>query len=219
MAHPLTYHQLSLSIRFNTVLFPFDAAQFFRALEKNGFVLDDKIASTPFGARIEVSGFVARKVDTSIRIDTNRQVLAVHCPDPNIAVEQMTLLESILMKEFGLDASTLAEFYEIIVNVTQDASVNPIAGWSKRYENDPLTHMVSRLIGKPVFPFGAKFATQSVVPNHTDWFEIEVSPFVIAPTEKHNIEIVYRNANREDVFGFMRRLENILHELVELVEK
>ncbi len=219
MANAITYQQLSLAARFSTLLFPFDAMEFFRLLASNGYVLEERIAEAPFGAQVEVSGFVARRAGVAVRLDTNRQVFGVHSPNPKEIAETMEALESSLLKEMALDVSKISQFYELVANGTVSTKINPLSSWKKRGDADELVKKFAGIIGKPVIPFGLKVATSQAVPNSTDWFEVEITPHVINPSAMHNFHIVYRNANRDDVMKFTLRVEAVVRDVAKTVEE
>jgi hypothetical protein len=219
MSNDITYRQLTLSIRFASFLFPFDALEFVRLLEQNGFVLDEKFANAPFGARIEVSGFVARRANTSVRIETERQVLAVHSADPIVAIDVMTTLENLISKELGVDIEKRTVHHEFVANAILTAHRNPMAAWAKHFGCDPIFRQVSDMLGLQVVPYGMKFAGADMIPDSSNWLEIEIAPAVNSPTDKHFLQLVYRSANREEVFEFMRKLSRFLGQLQRVVEE
>ncbi len=219
MPEPITYRNLSLAIRFRTVIFPFDAVRYLELLEENGFVLSERIAEIPFGARLEISGFIARKGKTSIRLDSDKQVLAVHSPIITDVIEGLNFQETLLKKEFRLETESLSSFYELTAEVYLKSKGNPLESWRAHFANDPLLNQVSNRLKKPVSPYGLRFASKETPPNHPDWFEIMFSPSVLAPSEMHEVRIVYRNHQREDVMKFAQQADSFIYALQAIIEK
>jgi hypothetical protein len=181
--------------------------------------LEESIVAAPLGARIEVSGVVARKGEIAIRIDPERQVVAVHTLDPGMAVTEMELIESLLRDKEGVDSPSLALFYELLADVTVRASANPVESWRTGLGNEGFFQQVSQVMSEQVAPFGVRLAPAGRVPDGADWFDVRIEPRVLAPTQFHAISIVFRKHSREATFDFVRNLDGTLGQLVSLVEK
>lgn len=218
MATPITYRQLSLALRFCTALFPFDTARFLNVLQTAGYVVLDQIAEVPFGARIEISGIVARRADVSVRVDGDKQILGVHCPNPAQAVDELSALEALVSKEFGLDFEKNVLFYELLATGEVKAAKNPQAQWQHYLSTAPVIEKMSGVLGKKVYPYGLRLVPQGTVPTSENWFEIRIEPTILSPENLHSLQVVFRNPRRDEVYEFVRRFETLMHELLGVIE-
>ncbi len=213
------YRILSLSLKYNSVLFPFEAVQFLKALSKQGYLLTDPIGPMPLGMRAEVSGIVGRKGDVAVRLDMPRQILGVSAPDAKSAVAEMDALESLVKAEFGFESSHLAQYYALLAGLTIRAKKNPIASWQAYAAQLPLIEKASQALGMKVSLFGIHLTPQGQVPNQADWCDIRIEPFTPSASDHHSVEVIFRRARRDEVFTFTRRLDDIISDLVSLVEQ
>lgn len=213
------YRHLSLVVKYNTVLFPFDTVQFLQALAKQGFILPESIGPVSLGMRLEVSGIVGRKGGVSVRLDAVRQVLGVNAPDVKTALVEMDSLESLVKNEFDLDSSSLVQFYEFLAGLTIRAKKNPLESWYTHFEQVPIIRKTSEVIGTEVSPFGIRLAPKGEVPNQANWFDIRIEPLVQSATDHHDIEVVFRRSRRDEVFAFVRKFDDVLDAFLSLVEQ
>jgi hypothetical protein len=216
------YSRVALTVRYESVLFPFDALAFTLSLSKLDFFLpeklDEAIASLPLGARLEPSGTIARKSDTIVRLNTDRQVLGVYGTSSQQCLQQMDGIESLLKEEFGVDSPAHALFYEFLADLTVAADSSPLQRWASLLAPVPLIQEVSELLGVQMCPFGLRLVPKGSVPNQIDWFDMRIEPQVHSPEEKYYVNVVYRKASREAVCGFARDFDQTLQGLFNLVE-
>jgi hypothetical protein len=131
----------------------------------------------------------------------------------------MDSLESLLKKEFDLDSSGLAQYYEFLASLSTRARKNPLTSWYCHFAQLPMIKTTSEVIGTEVAPFGVRLTPKGETPNQPNWLEIRIEPLVQSATDHHNIEVVFRRSRREEVFDFVRRFEDIVRALLSLVEQ
>lgn len=213
-----TYRQVSLAVKYNSVLFPFDPVQFLRALPKQGFVLSEKIGPVPLGARFDITGIVGRRGEVAIRLNTHRQILGVNALHPTAVLDEMDSVESLLKTEFDFDSTGLAQYYEFLGGLTVMAKGNPLESWHTHFAQVPIVNTFSEVLGTDVSLYGIRLSPKAEVPNQVNWFDIRIEPQILSATDRHSIEIVFRHAVRDEVFGFVRKLEETLRVFLSLVE-
>lgn len=206
---------ISLAVKFGTVLYPIDGAQFARAIAGEGFILPDAMV----GPNIQVGGLEARKGKVALRIDAARLILGVSAPDPKTAVSEMESIESLVKREFGVDCSSLAHFYELVANSIIPARRSPLDSWRQHFSGSALLDQFSEALGFGVSPFGLRFARSSEEPTQAGWFEARIEPQIPNSHRQHYINIVFRDPQREVVYSFVRGFEETLAKLVSLVEQ
>lgn len=217
------YMRVSLTVTYDSVLFPFDAGSLLRSLARQGFLVPESllkaILAAPHVARLEPSGAVARKGEVVIGMNAERKTMSVHASGPQSVLSEMESLESLLKDEFGVDSSSIAQFYEFTASLSIKAGKNPLESWGAQLGQSPMIQEVSEVIGIDVSLFGLRLVGKGQVPMQTDWFDIRIEPLVHSPTTHHYVEIVFRNSGRDTVFGFVRELERTLEGLISMLER
>ena len=168
---------------------------------------------------MEISGIVGRKGEVSVRIDANRQILGVHAPDINSLTTEMDSIESLLKNEFDLDSSSLSHYYEFLAGLTIRAKGNPLESWPTHFIAVPILKKASAALGMEVSPFGVRLTPTGEVPNQVNWFEIRIEPLVGSAAHHHSIEVIFRHSQRNEVFAFVQKFEDVLGALMSLVEE
>ena len=210
---------LALSVKYASVLPPFDTGQFLRAVAEAGFFLPEPIGPVLPGQRLETRGTVARKAEISIRFDSERQILGVNAPDVDTLIKEMTSTESLLKSEFDFDSPSWAHYYEFLASLTVRAKSNPLKSWYTHFAQVPIMMEFSEVLGTEVCPFGIKLAAKEQGPNQPDWFDIHIQPLFQSPANRHMVEIVFRRSRREEVFAFVQGVEGTVSRLLSLIEK
>ena len=214
------YRQLSIAVKFSSVLFPFDTIQLLRTLSKQGFVLPEQISRpVTIGMRLEISGIVGRKGEVSVRVDEPRQVLGVSGPDTKSVLTEMDSLESTLKAELGFDSSSSAHYYEFLASLIMRANKNPLESWQSHFAQTPILRKISEVVGSEVSVFGLRVGSKGEVPNQANWFDIRIEPLVQSAKEHHSIEVVFRHSRRGEVIAFVRKFDDMLTAILSLVEK
>ena len=216
---PLIYRHLSVSVRYKAPLFPFDEYPFIEMIKKHGFLLADKIEQPPLGTKLSVKGTVARKGDVLLSMESDRQILAIHAPEPKKALEEFRDLERLLEKELGFSGSRYVYFYELLASLSLKAKRNPLEIWSSYSSQSPKVEKFSKVLGKSASHFGIRLSPQDLEPNQQNWFDIKIRPDLPEATRQHYVEIVYRNGTWDEVANFTKDLDQRINQLVEIVEE
>ena len=215
-----TYRNLSLAVKYGSVLFPFDVTQFLQTLSKQGFILPEELMQpVPFGKRLDVSGFVARKGEITVRINTNRYVVAVNAADVKTVVTEMDAVDSLLGNELDFDSSGLVQFYEFSAGLTTKAKRSPLDSWHTHFSQVPIINEFSKILETEVAPLGFRLSESGQTPNQPNWFDIRIAPLIQSAENYHLVEVVFRNSDRDKVFDFARGFEGTLIALLSLIEQ
>lgn len=214
----ITYGRVSVSVRYKSVLFPFEAYPFVKALPEHGYLLTDKIEAPPLGARIEVTGEIARKGDNSLRLDTAKGILAIHAGDPKTALSELTGMESVLKRDFGFDSEGKAYFYEILATASVRAGKNALEVWHGHFNQSQLLKEASTILGLDVSLFGARFCQQDAVPNQEDWIDVKITPALPSAVSHYDIEIVFRRSDRRQFAQFLEKIDSTLTNLMAAID-
>jgi hypothetical protein len=215
-----TYRNLSLAVKYSSVLFPFDVTQFLQALSRQNFVLPEELMQpVPHGGRLKVSGRIARKGEVAIQVDTDRQVVAVNAADVKTVVTEMNAVDSLLSDELNFDSSDLVQYYEFLAGLTTKAKRNPLDSWHTHFSQVPIINEFSKILKTEVSPLGLRLSASGQVPNQPNWFDIRIVPLVQSAKNYHLIEVVFRNSHRDPVFDFARGFEDTLIALLSQVEQ
>jgi hypothetical protein len=124
------WDRISVAIRFHSPLMPFDEIAFLNLLPNEGYSLTERLPLPPFGARIAVAGEIGSKGDTRLALYSDRRVLELIGRDIVSLLDEFSTVEEMLTKEFHFVPSTIAWFYEFLVNAaieTRSQAVDCVA--------------------------------------------------------------------------------------------
>lgn len=216
------YVRAALSVRYASVIFPFDIVAFLKAISRHGYLLPEPllraVLSLPAGARLEPSGVVATRGEVAVALNTERQTLVLHGPEPQEALGQMHWTEELLNDQLGFDSPSLAQFYEFTAGVSIKATKNPLDSWKLHMGQLPFVQHASEIVGTNVAPFGLRLFADGHSPTEAQWFDIRIEPQVQNPATHHYVEIVFRHPARDELFDFVRGLDDTLRKLLSLLE-
>lgn len=218
---PLSFRQkhLQLTVFFNTVLFPFDAMQFLRALSRSGYVLSVELPPLSPARRLSIPGPVGTKGSISARIDTTRGFVGVEGPDERDLIEEFRGIENILQKDLELDVPALTHFCEFLANgVVGGTAKNPLNIIARAVDASALLEQISKIVGRPTSIFGLRLSAEGLMPNAPDWFDITINPYVLAPDRYYYVNVVYRQSERRPVVRFARGFEDFLSRTLAAME-
>lgn len=206
MREPLWNRSAMLSVRYRTVLFPFDPTGLFRLLPTLGYVLTEGIPTSVSPRQgVDVKGVVARKLDTSLSLNTDKQMLTVSSPELDTCLDEMDRIESAIGEELGIDSDSLSLFYELLAELQVRSPASPVEALSAQLESVPLVQALSCALGEDLQGFGLRLSS-GAEPNAANWVDIQISPEIRAPQDSFTVNVVFRNVDRKEVFEFGRAL-------------
>jgi len=213
------FTHVSLSVRYNTVLAPFDVLTLMRILPRIGYVpVPEVIGPVPFGARINLDGIIGRKAELAIAVDSSTYTLGIQSPTPDNLCEEMSTLLTEVDKEFAINTSLTALFYEFLASGDTISGSDVLEAWERLFATTEVINDFSRAIGQKVSPYGVRLYPQGQEPNQPDWFEIQVLPSLHAPRKILSIQAIYRSHERQKVFTFVQEFTNLVDRIMEVVE-
>jgi hypothetical protein len=215
-----SFRSAILSIRLKTVLFPIDTIELLRELQSDrGFVLVGEAAQAIFplqGLAGMISGDpLARKGDLAFGVDTDKQVLRLRGPDPIALLPEWRALEQLLESRFGI-RSEHAWFHELQTSLSVRTGQDPTRVFA-RVAPKPILKGATAVLGKETSLFGLRLSAPGD-PNSATWYEVRVEPNVQAATREYFTSVVYRSADRDDVYEFVETIGNKVATLIGLFE-
>jgi len=217
----IQYQKLHLSVRYNTVLFPFDVTRFVQVLPESGYVVrDELVGPVPFGARVRVTGSVAHKGEIVLAINMDRNSVGIDAIDVDTLVSEMDALEDLLLDRLGFDSQKSAFFYELLAEAEVSTDRSPAEVLGSKFIQQGIFRSLSTAIGEPTTNFGFRLVPTNANPNQPEWHDIRIQPDVARATTHYYLATVFRSAERSKVMDFASRLTGILSDaLTELEEE
>ncbi|MBI2303914.1 MAG: hypothetical protein HYU86_04100 [Chloroflexi bacterium] len=214
----ISFRLVHLSVSYNTALFPFDILELSRMLPSVGYVILQELP-VQFGARLGMSGVLAKKGDTALSLNSERYTVTTQTQEPNAALEEFEFIERLIEEEFGFRGEEHASFYEVISEATVRTKKNPLLMVEEHSRSISLLGRLSKALGHPVGVFGFRLVPPGADPNRPDWFDIRIEPEVLNCTRRLSISIIFRNHERPKVLQFVRTLPQVLTNLVAELEE
>lgn len=206
-ARSIRYRRVSLSVGYTSILFPFDAGEFITALPEQGFVLSEALSPAPIGARLDISGPIGRKGDATLRLNTERNFIAVDGPDPSTVVSEFDSLESFLGDRMQFDSQAMSNYYELLADLTVTAERSPLKSIAERFSDLSILEEMSKILSSPTTVFGIRLVPRDGEPTGVEWYDIRLEPRVQQAHNYYLASVVYRSGDRTKVTKFAVELE------------
>lgn len=219
--YEIDFVQLSLSVRWNTILLPFEQRKFTSILEDEGYILDERLTEpSSFGSYPEFSGTIARKGITSLTMDTRRLILGLHAKTGQSLTEDLGFIEDILKSGVSFDSPQYASFYEVLANALVWTEQDALAVLRKAGASSPFASRFSETtrIGASSNVSLRLVPTDGETHSERWWeFQIELSPR--SPHNCYRVQIVYRSPERSKVTDLTKDIERFIQTSIELLEE
>lgn len=214
----LTVQEARYSVRLKYVMFPIDFRDLRDALARNGYelaLIRGSIPDRPI--RISFSGEIARKGEVRISIDSSESEITVRGRSREETTTAFEQLSKIIETELGIDLHLNVWYYEFIAHYLLDTKKRPLEEIAKVTRGNPYFSNFSKVLGEEASLFAIRLSPRSKIPNQADWFDISIEPDVLN-ADFYHIGVVFRNPNRKNTEKFIKGLEKVLVELVNIIE-
>jgi hypothetical protein len=219
--YEIDFFHLRLSVRWNTVLLPFEQYKFVALLPDEGYVLDERLNEPrPFGTYPEFGGTIARKGTTTLIMDTRSLILGLEAKNGQSLAEDFDVLENALRSELSFDSPEHASFYEILSNALVWTKQDALAVLRKLGVNNLMASRFSE--ATDLGP--AANATLRLVPTsgevHSEnWWEFQIEFSPRSPHNCYRVQIIYRSPERSKVMDLTKDIERFIRTSIELLEE
>lgn len=210
-AYQIRYHKLYMSVRYNTVLFPFGIKELAEILPETGYIVREELVSPlPFGASVNVSGSIAHKGDIRLSVNMDRMYIGIDALDLDTLINEMNAIEDLLFDRIGFDSHRSALFYELLAQATIRSPRSPVDVLGSKFRDQPLFGRLSATIGLSSTNFGLRLVPIDASPNQPDWHDIRIEPSVGMAMTHYDISVVFRRTQRSEAMDFATKLPRIL---------
>lgn len=209
-----------LSVRFNTVFFPLSPYELTGILTEAGYVLQQQLPSPPPGvpgARLDVSGTLATRGDTSIEVDTLRGVLGL-ATDWSKLISEFEEALSLIEPKLFTAIPQISRYFESIIDGRKEFGGNVIQELSTLFQDIPWLNSLNKLWDSSLTNFGLRLVPQNSAPNSDEWMDIRIEPDIIS-SNAFVFSVVYRSPEKENVFSFIHSLEERLNQTFYIIQR
>jgi hypothetical protein len=213
---------LRLAVRLGLVVFPIDSIGFLEGLSRKGFEILAKIpppSQIPFRAQVGIGGTVARKGNSFVDINAEKEVLGVTGLSIEEAMATFADVSDVTKSDFGVDIEKDSRFFEILATFESDSDRSPIESVSRTLAESKLLSEVGEVLGEAVSPFSVRLVSKGRVPNQEEWVDITVEPSPVKPNRTYLISLIYRSAQKKNVWSFSKDLVSRISRVIDAVEK
>jgi hypothetical protein len=216
----LGYQRLSVGVAYDSLTLPFDAGLFLRALPQHGYVLEGDAATRrpPLGTLYAISGVVARQGDVSLRVDSDRKVLAVEAVQPGLAADEFEEVEQLLREDLALVSADRARFHEVVAHSVLPRAVSPLDTFRRVSRPIRLLDGLESVLGEPVTAFGLRLTGADQEPSDDRWTEVRVEPLINQATTHLFVYVVYRSPDRRACLDFARGYDDYVARVLDHLE-
>ena len=90
------YQSIKLSVRFSTVIFPFDLYEFLVALPDRGYVIPGEVEAPEVNQRVSAKGIIGKREKTRITVESERGIVGVSATDCQTVIEDFNEVENLI---------------------------------------------------------------------------------------------------------------------------
>ena len=201
---------LRLSVRYLSVLFPFNQQAFLSALPQIGFVLPQSPPPLPSKMRFAVDGLIATKGNINLSLKTDKFVLTVMGHDAGATVAALESIENLLKQQLGFDSEGQAYFYELDADLIVEAECDPREVLDSSMSNSSVFANLSKIVGQTVSNYSLRVAPPSRHPTELNWLDLAIEPEITNPTRWYSVAVICRQKERQRVVNFTSELPDTI---------
>ena len=202
--YSIKYFRLAAKFSGHTAI---DLYELFNVLKNLGYMLMAPLPPRGFKSFVPALGPVASKGGIVVDANSERQVIGVSAPDPEICMYEFVAIEKAVLE--NIQSLRGVEFYELLTEIEIDVSSNAdvFRALKKLSPRNPLVEAVSRAFNENLYVFSYRFTAENMSPEEPEWMDLEVIPSPSKPRRAVYISIAYRSRNREKVFEKIRSIK------------
>ena len=202
----------------NHIIFPITFRELRNALAKNGYEISPiriDLPSPP--TRIAFSGEIARKEETSVRLNVENSNIGTVGRSLTEVTESFKELVKLVKTELGVNLHENVRFYQCNIHYNMETKKKPCNEIAK-VENKEYFEKFAKVLGENLSSFSVRLVPRNMSPNQEEWLDIAIEPDVVNE-KRYHIGVVFRNPDRETTENFVSKLENNLLNLIGIIEE
>lgn len=216
--HEILFSRLHLTVRWSTVLLPFEQVRLLPLLETDGYVMSQQLIALG-AAGVEVGGEIARKGASVLSMNLDKLSLALESSSPESLVAEFDLVEEMLWRGVGFSSSQHAQFYELIaqaiVNLDRSA-IDLMRSLNLSSEvSDPLSEAFG--VGS-LRDVTLRLVSTEGTALGPDWREFQIEPSFRSQGGLR-VNVVYRSKERAPVVAFASSVEERVSRAVGMLKR
>lgn len=213
------FRRNSLTVRWNTVLFPISLDVFANELDSAGYILDEKyLRLRGHRPTIEIeASILARKGSAAVVINPDRGYIGVSCLDPVSLVDAFVEMESIVEDRMDYASQERAWFYEYNSILSFRVHDPDFGLWESKYQGAQVVSDISSLVGIDLKPIGIRLATSGDVTG-PEWTDLRINPAIPEARTHQQLRIDHRRRQREEVVNVAKDIQSIAHSIARFLE-
>lgn len=219
----LAVRSFALSVRLNSLFFPFSVEEIKNATQRLGFTLARGLenARVPAGTRLAVSGEVATKSESSIILAVDSERSAISIQGRNIAevLNEFEQFKSWSAGEGLVDLESSVRFYELLFEGTLAVAPvgNPLNAIRSLYGESQLLARCSEIVGSDLTNYGVRLVNKGSNPATENWMDIQIFPATERPTAAYSVTVVLRSPRYEEVVRMANDLPDKMERIVSAI--
>lgn len=219
--YDIDFARLHLSVRWDTVLMPFEQSKLLSLLPNEGYVLDESLRRlAPFGAWQEASGPIARKGETTLIMNSDSLVLGIEARDENALVDEFNAIEEFLRQRLLFDSPRHALHYEFLAQMLAWTELNAIEVLRRLDLGNAVVSRISETLGiGPAHNLSLRITPADGVVHSANWWDFHIEPSFRSPQHCYRLAVVYRNAERQRVVDFAKGITDTIRNTLHLLER
>ena len=205
------------SLSVNDMILPLDFRDIRFALAKNGYELLPVRNMPPPPTQISYSGEIARFKETVVFANSEAGEIGVISRSVGDAFSSFGDLLKVLASEIGVNLGEKVKYYEAVLHCRAETGKKPTEEIAKA-ENKEFVSKFSEVLGENLSYLSVRLGKKDSSAKQRDWLDIAIDPDPIYDGMYH-IGVIFRNPDQEKTETFVKKLENNLLKLIQLIEE
>jgi hypothetical protein len=210
----------SMLVRTDFVLFPLDTQDFLSALSKAGYGITPRrdIPQPPIGAKIDISGVLARKGQVVVNVDTNSQTIAAQGPSPWEVAAIFDELDRILNTELSINTRENSKFFECSSSYNIIPTNSPMRSMSK-IDRPELNSKFASILDQDITNYSLHICSPAKTVNQPNWFDMEIRPVGNKSDTTYELFSVFRKTEKTVVSNFLHSIEEKIRNIIRTIDQ
>lgn len=176
-------------------------------LEGLGYKNTAKLPPPAFRRSLGGRGPIAVKDGVIVDVDTDKHILGVSAPDPDLLISEFNTIEEALTTR--LRGYSRPQFYEAMAEYEVSAEAIDFYSLFEKISNLPPVLAVSDTLNINAKLIGLRIGLKGARPEEDEWMDIEIMPSLLKTDNTLYISILHRSKKKEKILTTIKKASNI----------
>ena len=210
----IVWHQVTVSERFSSVLYPLDFLELLRQIPTIGYVVPELVQR----GTIEAGKPIATKGDVELIINTDNKTIGIKGRDPKSAVMSFEELRQFYLERLDTSPGLTTQYVEFNGAGWAKSEKDPTEICTQFWANYAPLRDLGRILQADITNFGMQLVPSNKDPNDPEWFHIYIEPLIVSSRRRYRITWIQRGPHLEQLLTQFSKVDDSLKRLISKIE-